>query len=87
MKNLKINNVIYSLLLASIFFIRMKAETNPADLDRTFGANSNGIVKIDFGGTDIGRGGLVIDDQGRIVVSGDTTAGSDPRNFAIARLF
>ena len=56
--------------------------TNPADLDQTFGPQNSGIVLIDFGAIDLGNGGIVIDDQGRIVVSGTHNI----LQFGVARL-
>ena len=87
MKNLNKKVVLVFSLIIAMFTQRALAKcNNPADLDPTFGPQNSGIVTINFGGFDVGRGGLVIDDQGRIVVSGDTSAGANPRNFAVARL-
>lgn len=67
--NKKLLIVSLSLLM---FNQQTKSKTNPADLDTTFGPNMNGLVTFQFPGStrDHGEGGIVLDDQGRIIVSG-----------------
>lgn len=81
---MKHNIKLYSVSLAIILCIpNLRAKcNNPADLDQTFGPQNNGIVLIDFGAIDRGNGGIVIDDQGRIVVSGTDNI----LQFGVARL-
>ncbi|NRB21478.1 hypothetical protein HRU45_01915, partial [Candidatus Dependentiae bacterium] len=81
--------IIFSVALLTLIQRTQAKCTNPADLDRTFGPQNNGIVLIDFGGVNLGEGGLVIDDQGRIVVCGVTLTSYIPpigSDFAVARL-
>ena len=61
---------------------------NPANLDTTFGPQNNGIVFIDFAGAvnNFGNGGILIDNQGRIVVLGTERDNLNNDNFAVARL-
>ena len=77
-KNIKLLSILCCSLLIGT---QLNAQcNNPANLDTTFGPQNNGIVFI---GTNWqGNGGLLIDDQGRIVSSGSTTGG----DFAVARL-
>ena len=73
MKSLNTKNVIIFSLIIAMFTQRALAKcNNPADLDRTFGPQNNGVVIFNFDNSidDAGDGGIVIDDQGRIVVSG-----------------
>ena len=74
-------------ILCCLFLVGTKLNAlcnNPSDLDKTFGPQNNGIVTIRKGNNDwIGNGGILIDDQGRIVVSGTDNA---TETFAVARL-
>ena len=73
MKSLNTKNVIIFSLIIAMFTQRALAKcNNPADLDRTFGPQNNGVVIFNFDNStnNAGDGGIVIDDQGRIVVSG-----------------
>ena len=83
-KNIKLLSILCCSLLIGT---QLNAQcNNSADLDTTFGPQNNGIVFIDFGGTiNTGHGGLLTDDQGRIVVSGSTNFGGN-LDFAVARL-
>ncbi len=84
---MKHNIKLYSVSLAIILCIpNLRAKcNNPADLDRTFGPQNNGTVIFNFPGSNKsnGDGGIVIDDQGRIVVSGTD---DDNKLVAVARL-
>ena len=77
-KNIKLLSILCCSLLIGT---QLNAQcNNAANLDKTFGPQNNGIVFI---GTHWhGNGGILIDDQGKIVSSG-TTIGDD---FAVARL-
>ncbi len=90
MKSLNTKNVIIFSLIIAMFTQRALAKcNNPADLDRTFGPQNNGVVIFNFFDNsidDIGDGGIVIDDQGRIVVSGTQGTQFGGRQFGVARL-
>ena len=89
MKSLNTKNVIIFSLIIAMFTQRALAKcNNPADLDRTFGPQNNGVVIFNFDNSidDAGDGGIVIDDQGRIVVSGTQETQFGGRQFGVARL-
>jgi len=89
MKSLNTKNVIIFSLIIAMFTQRALAKcNNPADLDRTFGPQNNGVVIFNFDNStnDRGDGGIVIDDQGRIVVSGTQETQFGGRQFGVARL-
>ena len=52
-------------------------------MDSTFGPNGDGKVTIDFSGNDRGRGGVVRDTQGRLIVAGYDSFG---KKYEVARL-
>ncbi len=76
-KNIKLLSILCCSLLIGT---QLNAQcNNPSDLDTTFGPQNNGIVFI---GTNWqGNGGILIDDQGRIVSSGSAN-----NDLAVARL-
>ncbi len=54
-------------------------------VDPTFGSNGNGTIQIDFGGTNDIANQMAIDQQGRIILVGETNA-TGSNQFAITRL-
>jgi len=89
MKSLNTKNVIIFSLIIAMFTQRALAKcNNPADLDRTFGPQNNGVVIFNFDNStnNAGDGGIVIDDQGRIVVAGTQDLFQASQQFGVARL-
>jgi len=89
MKSLNTKNVIIFSLIIAMFTQRALAKcNNPADLDPTFGPENNGVVIFNFDNStdDVGDGGIVIDDQGRIVVAGTQGVDEESPQFGVARL-